>query len=73
MVAHRDARLRNIVRELRRDRGMSQAELAEAVGVTRQTVIALEKGNYVPSLLLAMNIAETLGTPIEKIFTKEAH
>ncbi|RLP06590.1 helix-turn-helix transcriptional regulator [Propionibacterium australiense] len=71
MVARRDARLRNIVRELRRDRGMSQAELAEAVGVTRQTVIALEKGDYVPSLLLAMNIAETLGRPIEAIFTKE--
>lgn len=73
MMARRDAGLRNIVRELRRDRGMSQAELAEAVGVTRQTVIALEKGNYVPSLILAMNIAETLDTPIDEIFTKEAH
>lgn len=50
---------------------MTQGELAEAVGVTRQTIISLEKGSYIPSLLLAFNLAEVLETNIEDLFIRE--
>jgi len=63
--------LTNIVKELRTQKDMSQGKLAELVGVTRQTIISLEKGSYVPSLLLAMRISEVLEAPIETIFIKE--
>ena len=45
--------VKNSVQELRKERGATQEELAEAVGVTRQTIIAIEKGNYTPSVALA--------------------
>lgn len=61
----------NIVKELRTQKDISQGKLAELVGVTRQTIISLEKGSYIPSLLLAMRISEVLETPIEQIFKKE--
>lgn len=61
----------NRVRELREGRGLSQSALANAVGVTRQTIISLEKGSYVPSLLLAMNLAEQFELPVEDVFTKK--
>lgn len=61
----------NKVRELRARFNMTQGELAVRVGVTRQTIVALEKGSYTPSLLLAMNIAEEFEMPIEEIFSKE--
>jgi len=64
--------LTNIVKELRTQKDMSQGKLAKLVGVTRQTIISLEKGSYVPSLLLAMRISEVLETPIEIIFIKES-
>lgn len=54
---------------LRNERSMTQEVLAEAVGVSRQTIIALEKGNYTPSLLLAMRISYFFALPIENIFT----
>ena len=63
--------LRNIVKELRVEKDISQAKFAEMVGVTRQTIISLEKGSYVPSLLLAMRISDALESPIETIFTRE--
>lgn len=63
--------LSNIVKELRTQKNISQGQLAELVGVTRQTIISLEKGSYVPSLLLAMRISEVLETPIEIIFRRE--
>ena len=59
------------VRELREAHGLSQAALAEAVGVTRQTIISLERGGYVPSLLLAMSLAERFGMAVEDVFAKE--
>jgi putative transcriptional regulator len=59
----------NSIENLRRLRGLTQEELALAVNVTRQTIIALEKGNYTPSVLLAMKIAQFFCVPIEKIFT----
>lgn len=63
--------LSNIVKELRAQKGISQEKLAELVGVTRQTIISLEKGSYIPSLLLAMRLSEVLDAPIEQIFKKE--
>ncbi len=59
----------NTVYELRAKRGCTQEELAEAVGVTRQTIIAIEKGNYTPSVLLALKIAQFFNMPVEKLFT----
>jgi len=64
--------LTNIVKDLRTQKDISQGKLAELVGVTRQTIISLEKGSYVPSLLLAMRISEVLETPIETIFRRES-
>ena len=61
----------NRVRELREAHGLSQAALAEAVGVTRRTIISLERGGYVPSLLLAMSLAERFGMAVEDVFAKE--
>ena len=59
----------NQVSVLRRRRGITQEELAQAVGVSRQTVIAIEKGNYIPSLLLGLKIAGYFKIPVEKIFS----
>lgn len=56
------------IERLRRRRSLTQEDLARAVGVTRQTVIALEKGNYIPSVLLALNIAKFFHEPVERIF-----
>ncbi len=58
----------NTIEDLRREQGLTQEELAQRVGVTRQTVIALEKGNYVPSVLLALRIARHFARPVEAIF-----
>lgn len=63
--------LKNRVKELRARFHLTQGDLADKVGVTRQTIVSLEKGSYTPSLLLAMNIAEVFDMPIEKIFSKE--
>lgn len=59
----------NIVNELRLARGVTQEELAVALGVSRQTVIAIEKGNYTPSILLALKLAAYFKKPVEAIFT----
>jgi putative transcriptional regulator len=59
----------NEIRRLRFERGgMTQQALADACGVTRQTIIALEAGRYAPSLELAFRIADALGTRIEEVF-----
>ncbi|MDW0118210.1 helix-turn-helix transcriptional regulator [Sporosarcina thermotolerans] len=63
--------IKNRVKELRARFDITQGELADLVGVTRQTIVALEKGSYTPSLLLAMNLAEVFKLPIEEIFSKE--
>ena len=66
----KEAAIANRVRVLRFERDeMTQAELAEKVGVTRQTIIALEADKYVPSLALALKIAWVFDRPIEEIFT----
>ncbi|MEK7584603.1 MAG: helix-turn-helix transcriptional regulator [Patescibacteria group bacterium] len=61
----------NSVHELRQARHVTQEELADAVGVTRQTIIAIERGNYTPSVLLALKIANFFKQSVEKIFTYE--
>ncbi|CAD5244852.1 helix-turn-helix transcriptional regulator [Thermococcus camini] len=63
--------MKNRLRELRESRGLTQEELAKALGVTRQTVIAIEKGKYDPSLRLAFRIARFFGVKIEDIFLYE--
>jgi putative transcriptional regulator len=57
--------------QYRRKAGMTQEEAATAVQVTRQTIIAIEKGNYVPSVLLAMKIAKLFNAKVEEIFYYE--
>lgn len=58
----------NNIYELRVKKGLTQEGLAEAVGVTRQTIIAMEKGNYTPSVALAFKISAFFKKPIEEIF-----
>ena len=60
--------MKNNIRILRAEKGMTQEDLAEKVGVTRQTIIAIEKGNYIPSLELAYKIAVFFKKKIEEIF-----
>jgi putative transcriptional regulator len=60
--------VQNSVREHRQGRGISQAALADAVGVSRQTINAIETGRYLPSLPLAFALAGYFGTAIEDLF-----
>lgn len=60
--------VKNKVYEFRTTAAVTQEDLAEAVGVTRQTIIAIEKGNYTPSVLLALKIAKFFKQPVEKLF-----
>lgn len=65
-------RLTNNIRKLRFFQNeMTQQQLAEKVGVTRQTIIAMEQGKYSPSLELAFRIALAFGVPIEEVFAYE--
>ncbi len=62
-------RVTNEVRGLRFAHGeMTQAELAKRIGVTRQTIIAIEQGRYSPSLEMAFQIAQAFGVPLEDVF-----
>jgi len=60
--------MRNDVRQRRSERGLAQGQLAAAMGVSRQTINALETGRYVPSLPLAMNLAGFFGQAVEQMF-----
>ena len=64
--------MKNRLRVLRAERGWSQAQLAERLGVSRQTVNAIETEKYDPSLSLAFGLARLFGAPIETIFQDEA-
>ena len=65
----RPTRVTNDIRRLRFERGeMTQAELADRIGVTRQTVIAIEQGRYSPTLEMAFRIARTFDVPLEDVF-----
>ncbi len=68
-MAEPKPRLANGIRRLRLEHGgMTQQDLARRVGVTRQTIIALEAGHYNPSLLLALRIARAFGRSVEDVF-----
>jgi putative transcriptional regulator len=61
----------NRIKELRSARGWTQEQLADAVGVSRQSINSIERGRYVPSLLLALTFARIFGCSTDQIFTLE--
>ncbi|MBS7223860.1 MAG: helix-turn-helix transcriptional regulator [Clostridiaceae bacterium] len=63
--------MKNKIRELRRARGLRQEDLAQMLGVSRQTVVAMENDKYDPSLVLAMRVARLLKTTVEELFLLE--
>ena len=66
------SRIGNRIRRLRFDQNeMTQEELANRVGCTRQTIIALEQGKYIPSVELAFRVAKAFGVPLEEVFQYE--
>jgi putative transcriptional regulator len=60
--------MRNLVRQLRTERSLSQAQLAAAVSVSRQTINSIEQDRYTPSLPLALALARFFGTTVEEVF-----
>jgi putative transcriptional regulator len=60
--------MRNLVRELRTERGLSQGQLAEAMNVSRQTINSIEQERYTPSLPLALALAQYFDTSVEEMF-----
>jgi putative transcriptional regulator len=66
-----EPKLVNRVREVRSARGLTQASLAEAVGVSRQSINYIEQGTFAPSVILALRIARVLGTTVEALFMTE--
>ena len=68
-MSPKPTRVTNRIRALRSDAdGMTQADLAHRLGVTRQTVIAIEQGRYSPSLEVAFQIARVFGLPLDAVF-----
>lgn len=65
--------MRNMLAELRKKRGLSQEDLASVLGVSRQTIISIEKGRFDPSLPLAFAISRTFNLRIEEIFFPDRH
>lgn len=63
--------MKNCVKALRKARGLRQEDLAKLLGVSRQTIIAIENDKYDPTLALAMKLARLLDTPVESLFTLE--
>jgi putative transcriptional regulator len=63
--------IRNRVKELRTALGWTQQELADAVGVSRQSINSIERDRYVPSLMLALTFARVFGCPLDQIFSLE--
>lgn len=61
-------KFRSSIKEVREEKGLTQAELAEKCGVRRETIVFLEKGEYMPSVLLAYNVAQVLEKSIEELF-----
>ena len=62
--------IRNLVRPHRLLKGMTQQELADQLGVTRQTVLSIEKGKYTPSVALALRLAEVFDVSVETLFQR---
>jgi len=63
------AKLSNRLRVLRAEKDISQEELAKSVGVSRHTIMAIERGNYSPSVMLALEIAKYFKKPLEEVFS----
>lgn len=63
--------MKNRMKQLRQENGISQERMAEMLGVSRQTIISIEKGRYNPSLPLAIQIARCFNTIVEKVFLLE--
>ncbi|MGC4175453.1 helix-turn-helix transcriptional regulator [Demequina sp.] len=68
MAGPKPTRVSNRIRDLRTERDLTQAELAMRLGVTRQTIIAIEQGRYSPSLEMAFQIAHELQLPLDQVF-----
>jgi putative transcriptional regulator len=64
--------MKNVVRELRTARGLSQQALASAMGVSRQTINSIEQGRYLPSLPLAIGLARYFESTVEEVFDVDA-
>jgi putative transcriptional regulator len=64
--------IQNKVKELRIARSWTQEQLASAVGVSRQSINSIERDRYVPSLMLALTLAQVFGCPVEQIFSLES-
>jgi putative transcriptional regulator len=63
--------MKNIIRKLRTEKGLRQEDLGEQIGVSRQTINAIEKGKFDPSLSTAFKLSKTLGLTIEELFQHE--
>ena len=61
----------NTVKEERLRKGLTQTQLAELIGVSRQTIFSIETGRYVPSVILALKLSEQFGKRVEEIFRLE--
>ena len=61
--------IQNFVFKFRAEKNITQEALAQKVGVTRQTIIAIEKGNYIPSVQLALKLAHFFKKPVEEVFS----
>lgn len=72
MGGSKPTRVTNCIRDLRTELGLTQAGLAATLGVTRQTVIAIEQGRYSPSLEMAFQIAQSLRVPLDEVFSYQA-
>lgn len=73
MIHHMKEEVANSVRKYRTRAKMTQEGLGKEVGVSRQTIIAIEKGDYTPSILVALKIAQVFKFPVEKIFYIKKH
>ena len=62
------ASIHNNIKDLRAEKNITQEQLGNAVGVSRQTIVAIEKGNYTPSLMLAMQLARFFKVSVEQLF-----
>lgn len=69
MGGSKPTRVTNCIRDLRTELGLTQAGLAATLGVTRQTVIAIEQGRHSPSLEMAFQIAQSLRVPLDEVFS----
>lgn len=68
-MKHTDHTVHSCLRQLRQEKDLTQDQLAKAVGTSRQTICSMEKGDYVPSLKLALLISKQFKRPVEDVFT----